>query len=441
MIHAVSQSLIDVFTRWGTLDSWTLAVAGVCAVACSLVGVYLVLRKQSMLGDAISHAVLPGLALAFLVTGSRSVVPMLIGAAIAGLLTVLISQAISRVGKVTEDASTGIVFTAFFAAGVLLMSSGAARNVDLDPNCVLYGNIELVTLDTVKVPIGDSQIVVPRTFPALLGALAVVLAGVVLFYKELKITSFDSALATSMGIATGAVSVGLLAGVAGLTVVSFEAVGSILVVAMLIAPGATALLLTHRLGVALVLAAGLALLATFLGYVLAVAMNTSIAGMIATMTGVLFAVAVVLSPRDGVIAQAQRRLRLQVRIRSEDVLGSLYRLHEGTEAKKDVAAICRGGIGWLAQIRLRHWGLTRQSPEGLVLTEKGLRVAQHLVRSHRLWETYLNQKLGLPADHVHDPSERMEHYLSEGMQDEIQREIDAAIDPQGKVIPPPSNRK
>ncbi|MFN7021259.1 MAG: iron chelate uptake ABC transporter family permease subunit [Phycisphaerales bacterium] len=282
-------------------DYWIIATAVCCSIGCGVLGCFLVLRGMSLIGDAISHAILPGLAGAFLLTQSRSPVVMLAGALVVGVMTALLAGALSRRGRVKEDAALGVVFTTLFALGVLMITM-AAGNVDLDPGCVLYGLIELVPFETVSV----AGLEAPRSLIWLSVTLAVNLLLIVVFYKELKVVCFDPALATAMGLSAGIVNLGLLTAVAATCVASFEAVGSILVVAMLVAPGATAQLLTDRLSRMLWWSAAVAAVAATTGYAAAVWLNTSVAGMIATVSLAIFVLVVVASPTHGVVA---RRLR------------------------------------------------------------------------------------------------------------------------------------
>ncbi|MFN5662023.1 MAG: metal ABC transporter permease, partial [Planctomyces sp.] len=300
-----------VFFRIGTYevradDFWTAGTAVVCCVSCGVLGCFLVLRRMSLLGDAISHAILPGLALAFIITQSRAPGPMIAGAMIVGVLTALLSGGLSRWGKVPEDASMGVVFTTLFALGVLLITL-AARDVDIDPGCVLYGSIELVALELI--PLGPIE--VPRAFAWLGAVLLINLTLLLVFYKELKIVCFDPALATTLGISATVVHYGLMTAVATTSVAAFESVGSILVIAMLVAPGATAHLLTDRLSRMLLIAAGISALSAVAGYAFAVALNTSVAGMIASVSLVLFVLAVVAAPRHGVLARVLFARRLK----------------------------------------------------------------------------------------------------------------------------------
>lgn len=301
---------------WFALDTWIVVIGALAAVACALLGNFLVLRKMSMMGDAISHAVLPGLAIAFLVTGARASVAMFIGAAIVGLLTAVFTQWISRFGKVDEGASMGIVFTSLFALGLLLIVQ-AADQVDLDPSCVLYGAIELTPLDVVWRPeVFGAVWEVPRAAIILAVVTLVNLAFVVGFFKELRIMSFDPELADTMGIHSNRMHYLLMALVAVTTVAAFEAVGSIIVIAMLIVPAATAHLLTDRLWLMIVLSAIFAAAAALLGHLSALTVpgwfgfvDTSTSGMIAVMAGLFFLVVLFVAPKHGVLVK-------QLRVRS-----------------------------------------------------------------------------------------------------------------------------
>jgi len=420
-------------------DDWRImATAACCSIACGTIGCFLVLRRMSLLGDAISHAILPGLAIAFILTGTREPLSMLAGALGAGVLTAVLASVVTRWGKVPEDASLGVVFSSFFAVGVILMT-WAARQVDLDANCVLYGQLELVALDTVTV----GGIAVPRAIGLLLAVLVVNLAVIGVFYKELKIVCFDPALATAMGISAAIVHYGLMVLVATTSVASFEAVGSILVVTMLVAPGAAASLLTDRLRTMLALSGLLALIAAVAGYLLAVAWDTSVAGMVSTTAGAIFVLSALFAPRHGVIGRAVMRAGLALRIAREDTLAQLYRRAEGLADSVTGKGVSRtlGGIRQRLLVGVAQWSLVRR---GLVegrrsaprLTDAGRAEAARIVRSHRLWESYLAERLAVPPDHVHEPAERVEHFITPDIQEALEREAPSVSDPHGRPIPP-----
>lgn len=285
--------ITEIFSEWGALDNWIVIAGILSALCCAIPGCFLLLRGMSMMGDAISHAVLPGLAIAFFISGERASLSMFIGAAIVGILTALFTQWVSRFGNVDRGAAMGIVFTTLFAIG-LLMIVKAADHVDLDPGCVLYGAIELTPLDTLEIAGG---LEIPRAVFVLSLMLLMNIIGLLLFYKELKISSFDPGLATSMGIPANTIHFGLMTVVALTTVACFEIVGSIIVIAMLIVPAASAFLLTTRLLPMIIISCVFAALSSILGHIGAVSIprmigfdSTITSGMMAVASGVLFLV-------------------------------------------------------------------------------------------------------------------------------------------------------
>ena len=307
--------------EWFAIDTWIVVIGALAAVACALLGNFLVLRKMSMMGDAISHAVLPGLAIAFLVTGARASWTMFVGAAIVGVLTAVFTQWVSRFGKVDEGASMGIVFTTLFAAGLLLIVQ-AADHVDLDPGCVLYGAIELTPLDVVWKPeIWGTTLEIPRAALVLGAVLLINLVFVVCFFKELRIVSFDAALATTMGISANLIHYLLMTLVAVTTVAAFEAVGSIIVIAMLIVPAATAHLLTDRLHIMVGLSVIIAIFAAIGGHLSALLVpllfgfrDTSTSGMMAVVSGLIFACVFFFAPKYGLVARKWRHTEARVEV-------------------------------------------------------------------------------------------------------------------------------
>ncbi|MFP4166490.1 MAG: metal ABC transporter permease [Opitutales bacterium] len=295
---------------WYPEDTWIIIIGALAATACALLGNFLVLRRMSMMGDAISHAVLPGLAIAFLVTGARASVPMFAGAALVGVLTAVLVQWISRLGNVDRGASMGIVFTTLFAIGLLLIVR-AADHVDLDPGCVLYGAIELTPLDVVWRPeIAGHVFEVPRAALVLGGVLLLNLLFIIVFFKELRISSFDPELATTLGINANLMHYLLMTLVAVTTVAAFEAVGSIIVIAMFIVPAAVGHLLTDRLVTMVAWSVVVAILSAVTGHLAALVVpgwigfdGTSTSGMMAVMAGLIFTLVFFFAPRYGFIAQ------------------------------------------------------------------------------------------------------------------------------------------
>ena len=417
-----------------------LVVAALAASNCALVGSYLVLRRMSLLGDAISHGVLPGLVIGFLLSGSRDLAPMLIGALIAAVLTALSSELLKRRLRIDGDAAMGVVFTTLFAAGVLLIHRYAGQ-VDLDPGCVLYGQAEYAPLDLWHKTIFGWQ--PPRTAVSLIAVGLFNLVLISLFWKELLITSFDSALADSLGFRSSGVHLLLMGLTALTTVAAFEAVGSILVVAMLVVPGAVGVLLSDRLFGVLIAAQGAALASAVGGVWGAQRWDTSVAGMMGVSAGLVFAAAFILAPRHGWLPRRIRRLALSLRIAEEDLLGAMYRdreaKHSGNE-RIPVAPALAGHPGWLrglARIRSRVTGKVRPIDGELALSEEGLTRGRRIVRRHRLWELYLSDRLSIPDSHLHDPAHRIEHFLDEELTRRLEEKLDRPDrDPHGREIPP-----
>ena len=295
--------------NWTAFDTWIVVVGALTAVACALPGCFLVLRKMSMMGDAISHAVLPGIAIGFLLTQSRASMGMFLGAAATGLLTAVLTQWVSRFGRVDRGAAMGIVFTTLFAVGLLLIRQ-ASDHVDLDPGCVLYGAMELTPLDTVT--LAGSEI--PRAVLVIGAAMLVNLVVVVAFFKELRLSSFDPELSDTLGFSSNFLHYLLMVLVAVTTVAAFEAVGSIIVIAMLVVPPATALLLTRRLVPMLVIASAAGVVSAALGHLSALTVpgwfgfdSTSSSGMMAVANGLLFLLAWLFGPAEGIATRWMRR--------------------------------------------------------------------------------------------------------------------------------------
>lgn len=283
-----------------------LLVGSTVAASCALVGSFLVLRRMALLGDAISHAVLPGIVLAFLFTGDRSALPMVLGAGALGVLTVALVELFNRSRRLKEDAAIGVVFPALFSIGVILISRYTA-SVDLDLDCVLYGEIAYAPWDLL---FWGGASLGPKALWVNGGTLLLNLLLVGLLFKELKVTTFDPELAQSLGFSPVLLHYVLMSAVSVTVVGAFESVGAILVVAMLVVPPATAYLLTDRLGVMLGLGVALGVVSAIGGYFLARWWDASIAGAMAAVSGLLFVVAVAASPRHGLASRllAQRRL-------------------------------------------------------------------------------------------------------------------------------------
>lgn len=284
---------------------WIILTGALVASACSIVGCFLVLRKMAMIGDAISHSVLPGIVIAFLISGSRDSLFMLLGAAVIGLITVFLIQLFHQSG-VQSDASIGVVFTALFAVGVVLISM-YTRQIDLDLDCVLYGEIAYVPWDTIE--IGGMELGPKAVWGVGLALLlCVILIGA--FYKQFKICSFDPAMAAAVGIPVALFHYLLMGLVSVSTVASFESVGAILVVGMLVVPPATAYLLTERLSRMILISIVLGCASSVIGYYVARMLDASISGSMICVAGGMFLLALLFSPTHGVIFRKIQQKRM-----------------------------------------------------------------------------------------------------------------------------------
>lgn len=279
-------------------DLYIISTAAIVSISCALLGCYLILRRMAMVGDAISHAVLPGIVIAFLVSGSRDSATMLIGAGLIGIMTTFLIEFLHKKARLQTDASIGVTFTWLFAVGVVLISLFAGK-VDVDQDCVLYGEIAYVPLDLWIT--SDGTVMGPRALYVVGTILVLLLLFVIVGYKELFLTTFDPGYAAAIGISTSLWHYFLMGAVSATTVASFEQVGAILVVALLIAPAATAYLITDNFKWMLVLASLIGVVCAVAGYYVAVWLDASIAGAIATMTGVMFGLALVFSPAHGIL--------------------------------------------------------------------------------------------------------------------------------------------
>jgi manganese/zinc/iron transport system permease protein len=280
-----------------------MLIGVLAAVACALPGNFLILRRQALIGDAISHVVLPGIVVAFLVTGTVATMPMLIGAGVAALVAVVLIEAIRRLGRIEPGAAMGVVFTALFAGGVLLLEQSDTSRVHLDVDHALMGNLEtLIWLrasgwDSVIDPVALSHL--PPELPRIAVVAALMAALTVIFWRPLKLATFDEGFARAIGLPVSAIGLALVIAAAVAAVAAFDAVGSIIVIAMFICPPATARLMTDRLATQVWLSLGIAALSAILGYVLAgygpiwlgFDSAVSAAGMIATVSGVMLAIA------------------------------------------------------------------------------------------------------------------------------------------------------
>jgi len=396
------------------------------------IGTFALLRRQALLGDALAHATLPGVCLAFLVTGSKHPLALLTGASITGWLGTRTVRAITQHTRIREDAALALVLSVYFGAGIVLLTriqrTGEAAQAGLD-----------------KFLFGQAASLVQADVWVLTGVTLTLLAAVVIAFKEFRLLSFDEGFARALGWPVGVLE-GLLATLITLTVtVGLQLVGVVLMAALLVTPGAAARCWTDRLPRMLLLASVFGAVSGVLGAsvsLLAPRMPTGPWTVVAVST--IFAISLLGAPRRGVLARAWRRRRLQSRTTEENALASLWRFGEAVQdwtlpQPASRLASTRGLSDVVAARTLRalqRQGWVEPAAEAWRLTSPGLARAERIVRLHRLWELYLAERLHLPADHVHEEAETMEHLLTP----ELAAQLEATLatperDPHGRVIP------
>lgn len=318
---------------FGSIPAMIVLTGVLVGVSGALLGSFLVLRGNAMLTDAISHSIVFGIIVVWLVTGQISGPVQVLGAAVTGVLTVVLSELLARSGLVKMDAAIGLVFPALFAAGVILISIHA-RNIHIDVDTVLLGEIGFVWLNTVTV----YGVRVPVAVATLGVVLAVNLVFVLALWKELKLATFDPGLAAALGFLPAVLHYALLTLTSVTAVAAFDAVGAILFIAFVVVPPATAYLLTRRLWLMVLLAVVLSVAACVAGYLLALHWNVSIGGMMASMTGLWFALALLFAPERGLAAQALRARSVRLDHDCRTLVAHLF-THQDTPAMAEESTL------------------------------------------------------------------------------------------------------
>lgn len=370
-----------------TAGSAILLTGILCAVACALPGTFLILRRMAMMTDAISHAILPGLVFGYWMAGSANIIVGAVGATAAAVVTVTLVEALQRTRRVEGAEAMGIVFPAMFALGTILISRYFAQ-VHLDTDAILFGNIEFSAFDRLIISGRDLG---PQSLWVMSVLLVLNIGVLTLLYKELKISTFDPALSQSLGFSPTLVHYILMLLLSITTVGAFTAVGAILVVALVIVPAATAYLLTERLLHMMLGSAIIGALGAIGGYWMAFWMDGSIAGGIVTMLGILFALALLFSPSQGLIAQRRRTSRNRARF-AVDLLVMHLATHERTADEYSESSL--GHIGaalhWspdeaMATIgRASDRGMVVRANGNVVLTNQGRHYVDRLIKIRRL---------------------------------------------------------
>ncbi len=400
-----------------------LIASALVGITCGILGCFIVLRNMALIGDALSHAILPGVVVAFMIGLGGNTIGRFAGAVIAGLLTAIIITWIQRNVKTKNDAAIGIVFTAMFSLGVIGISYISRQpGVHLDLKDFLFGQVLGVTNDDIWLTTGVT---------------AYVVLSVVVFYRYLFITTFQPVIAQTMGISVSTMHYFLMLLLSFAVVAALSTVGVILVVAMLVTPASTALLLTNRLHYALVIAALFGLLSAAAGLFFAILFETTPGPAMAVTATVLYLLAAFFSPKKGLVFRFFQKRKLQSRIRLEDVLKLAYRQQQVGQLTMEGLlrglGFSKGALEEQLQI-LRSKNLLEKN--SLTLTEEGREEGRRLVRAHRLWETYLASEMGLTAEQIHDDADKYEHLLTDEILDEVDKTLGyPTTDPHGSPIP------
>lgn len=393
-----------------------LAAAVLVGIVCAVMGSFLLVKRWALLGDAISHAVLPGVAIAFLLGW-----PFLIGALLSGLLTALGIGFVERHTRLKQDAAMGLVFVSAFALGLAIISR-IRSPVDLFH--VLFGNV---------LAVGREDLLTSG-----LSGLAVV-ATIAFLYKELLLWAFDPIMAESVGFPVARLHYTMLFLTSLTIVASLQAVGIVLVVAMLIAPPATAAMLTDRFPRLIIAAVGLGIGAAVAGLYLSYYLDVASGATMVLVGFALFTLALLFSPRRGLLIKAVRRRRAASQARASDYLKALFDHGPDRPVPLRVLAARLGEGPSTAANVMRHLarlGFVETTPHGVRFTPTARQRAAQAVRTHRLWERFLVDRAGLPWDEVHAAADRLEHVGPPTLADELATALEGVtVDPHGSPIP------
>lgn len=427
-------SLLDQVTEFFSLNSATVVNT---LLGCTFLGIlggvlgcFLILRRMALVGDALGHALLPGIALAFLIVGSKSILPLFLGAVVAGVLYSLVLSFVQRQRRVKPDAAIGLTFTAFFGFGIVLMSyiqsSSTGSQSGLDK--FLFGQAAALSAVDVKV-----------AFSLLL--ISVVLMS--LFFRQLKALSFDPTFAAAIGLNVTALHYGMMVFITLAIVVSVQAVGVVLVSALLIIPGAAAYLLVKRLHMMIILAGLFGLVSGVIGAFLSYVLPGIPTGPVVVLAAsALFGLVILFAPNDGIIPRSVRRIRRRQRMEQENLLKAAVEYSKSRDTNsgwiqvadfiKFDARDSKKLTPLLNRLHSNHL-LLFDSPRQFQLTVSGTEIGERVLRNHLLWEIYLSEYTDIGTDHVHYDAERIEHVLTPDivahLEEVLGRHALAGVDP------------
>lgn len=402
-----------------------LVASSLVGILCGMLGCFIILRNMALIGDALAHAILPGVVIGYMIAG-YSLTGFFTGAVVAGLVAAVLITWIQQKLKTKEDAAIGIVFTAMFAVGIMAISwLTRTEGVHLDMQDFLFGNV---------LAISNMDLVVTAAITVFVGG------SIMAFYRYFFVTTFQSVVSQTMGISVNLMHYFLMLLLSFSVVASIQTVGVILVVAMLIIPASTAYLISDRLQYMLIWSAFFGLLSAVSGLMIAILFETTPGpAMTVAAAGIYFIIAMV-APKNGYLVKKISNLRRKKLIQEEDVVKSMARLAEDNRLSKEELSrqtgLNREKLNALLRRLEKKALITSDTGEHIALTQKGRDRAYELIRAHRLWETYLSNKLGVPEEGLHDHAEEYEHMLPPEMVEDLDKDLGhPEKDPHGSPIP------
>ena len=403
-----------------------LFASAMVGLMCGLLGCFIFLRNMALVGDALSHAILPGVVVGFLVAG-QSVLAFFTGSVLAGLFAALLITWIQTRVKSKEDAAIGVVFTTMFSLGVIGISILTRQEgVHLDLKDFLFGNVLAITAQDLMLT-------------SLVGTF--VLFSTVSLYRYLFISTFDATQARAMGVSTQVIHYFLMLLLSFTVVACMQSVGVILVVGMLIMPASAAYTLTRRLPAMLLTAALIGMISTVGGFILAFSLDITPGPAMNVVGAFLFFLAVLFSPENGKVWVWLSRRRTRRSMKTDDLIKALA--SSGIRADSVLAPV-QQKLGWSNAEWKRVWaaavaeGWISEKNGSWALSGSGIRHGFELLGAHRTWEQFMVENLGYDKSQVHRQAEELEHFLTPQLVDEIQKELGRPIkDPHGAYIPQP----
>lgn len=401
-----------------------LIASTMVGLTCGALGAFIVLRNMSLIGDALSHAILPGVVVAFVLLGYNTL-GFFFGSVAAGLLSAVIITWIQQNVKTKNDAAIGIVFTAMFSIGVIGISSISRTGVHLDLKDFLFGNV---------LGVSNEDLIMTGV------VMVMVILSIIILYRYLFASTFQPTIASTMGIPVKLMHYYLMLLLSFSVVAAMQTVGVILVVAMLITPASTALLLSDRLPRVLWMASLIGFLSSLSGLILSILYEMPPGPAIAVTATAFYLLVAFLSPRNGVIAKVIQRSRQQQKIILEDILKETFKMSFAAKLDINILGdklnIKTQRLKRLMNLLIKQKLITLDTDKTFILTDTGRSQANNLIRAHRLWESYLVKEMGMDADQIHPEAEHYEHLLTSAQVDEVDKRLGyPALDPHGSPIP------